>query len=70
MPKKYEATLRDATGRVTRMFSSDSPESAAEWFASSYRETTGRDPTEDERKYFSDGHDVIAGGMRWELLRK
>ena len=70
MPKKYEATLRGAAGRVFRMFSSDSRENAAAWFASSYREATGRDPTEDEKKYFSDGHDVIAGGMTWELLRK
>lgn len=67
--KAYEATIKDGD-RVIRLFASDSKKDAEDWFKMSYKESTRSNgiPSEDEIKYFMDGHDVILTQLDGRIL--
>ena len=71
MKKKYEATGKYPYG--SGLFASNSEDDAMEWFRRSVAEATGSRPSQDEEKYFLDGHDVIRttqkGEFTWRLER-
>ena len=69
--KKYEATGKYPYG--SGLFASDSEEAVLEWFRAFVAEATGTKPSQDEEKYFLDGHDVIRttpkGEFTWRLSK-
>lgn len=67
--KAYEATLK-VDGHVTRLFASNLKQDAEDWFKMSYTEATRSNgiPSEDEIKYFMDGHEVQLTQLNGSIL--